>query len=45
MRKAITAAFDIIMRAGQEQHRRYFGERLGEIDQKIADLAQRPVHD
>jgi tetratricopeptide (TPR) repeat protein len=37
-RKAIEAAFDVYMQAGQEQYRGYFEDRLRAIDQQIAEL-------
>ena len=37
-RKAIEAAFDGFMQAGQEHRRGYFEARLGEIDRQIAEL-------
>jgi hypothetical protein len=37
-RKAIEAAFDVFMQAGQEQYRGYFEDRLGKIDRQIAAL-------
>jgi hypothetical protein len=39
-RKAISAAFEVVLEAGQEQHRPYFEDRLNEINRKIADLSQ-----
>ena len=41
-RKAIAAAFDVFMQAGQEHYRAYFEARLSKIDRKIADLKQPP---
>ena len=37
-RKAISAAFDVFMQAGQQQHRSYFEARLHKIDQRISAL-------
>jgi tetratricopeptide (TPR) repeat protein len=35
-RKAVNAAFEVVMQAGQEHHRRYFENRLREIDGQLA---------
>jgi hypothetical protein len=35
-RKAVNAAFEVVMQAGQEHHRRYFEDRLREIDGQLA---------
>ena len=35
-RKAVNAAFEVSMQAGQEHHRRYFEDRLREIDGQLA---------
>jgi hypothetical protein len=35
-RKVVNAAFEVFMHAGQEHHRRYFEDRLREIDGKLA---------
>ena len=35
-RRAVNAAFEVSMQAGQEHHRRYFEDRLREIDGQLA---------
>ena len=35
-RKAVNAAFEVFMQAGQEHYRRYFEDRLREIDGQLA---------
>jgi hypothetical protein len=35
-RKAVNAAFEVVMHAGQEHRRRYFEDRLREIDGQLA---------
>jgi hypothetical protein len=35
-RKAVNAAFEVVMQAGQEHRRRYFEDRLREIDGQLA---------
>jgi hypothetical protein len=35
-RKAVNAAFDVFMHAGQEHYRHYFEDRLREIDRQLA---------
>ena len=37
-RKAVDAAFEVFMQAGQEQYRSYFENRLSELDRQIAEL-------
>src|SRR5512132_1835085 len=36
VRKAVNAAFEVLMQAGQEHYRRYFEDRLREIDGQLA---------
>ena len=35
-RRAVNAAFEVSMQAGQEHHRRYYEDRLREIDGQLA---------
>ena len=35
-RKAVDAAFEAVMQAGQEHYKRYFEDRLCEIDRQLA---------